>query len=163
MRTIILCLLVASCAPAAASSCNLTGSQYEVLDYSYYVGKPHNLGYTLAAIALKESNLGQWVVNLSDPSAGDYHVTLNKVIRLKQWENTQFNRNRAASLLIKDRELSSSLALNELLYWQTRLNSWDNAVKAYNEGSNWNSVKAEKYLADIETNIRHIKSCNWIN
>lgn len=163
MRIIILCLLVASCAPAVASNCNLTGSQYQVLDYSYYAGKPHNLGYTLAAIAMKESNLGQWVVNLSDPSAGDYHVTLDKVVLMKGWENTQFNRNRAASLLIKDKELSASLALNELLYWQGRFNSRDKAVKAYNEGNNWKSVKAEKYLADIEANIRHIKSCNWIN
>lgn len=87
MRIVLLTLLLVSCASAAvANTCNLTAGQYQVLDFSFYEGRKYDLGYTLAAIAMKESNLGDWVVNLNDPSAGDYHVTLNKVLKHKGWQ-----------------------------------------------------------------------------
>lgn len=162
MRIMLLTLLLVSCAPVAvANTCSLTASQYQVLDFSFYEGRKHDLGYTLAAIAMKESNLGNWVVNLNDPSAGDYHVTLNKVLKHKGWADTPFNRNRAASELIHNKQLSADLAINELLYWQRRLKGWDKAVRAYNAGNNWKSSGGAKYLTDIETNIRKIKECQW--
>lgn len=162
MRIVLFTLLLASCAPAVANTCNLSVKQYEVLDYSFYEGRKYNLGYTLAAIAMHESNLGDWVVNLNDPSAGDYHVTLDKVLRYKGWADTAFNRNRAASELIHNKQLSANLAINELLYWQRRLKDWDSAVRAYNAGNNWRSSRGTKYLTAIETNIRKIKECQWL-
>ena len=162
MRILLLTLLLVSCTPAVADTCNLSVKQYQVLDFSFYEGRKHDLGYTLAAIALKESNLGEWVINLNDPSAGDYHVTIDKVLKHKGWVDTPFNRNRAASELIHNKHLSADLAINELLYWQRRLEGWDNAVRAYNAGNRWKSSRGAKYLADIETNIRKIKECQWL-
>lgn len=163
MRTILFAILLSASALTQAHNCNITASQYQVLDFSYYQGLEYDLGYTLAAIAIKESNLGDWIVNLSDPSAGYYHVTLNKVLAVKQWEDTPFNRNRAASLLTQDHVLSSELALSELSYWSNRLNSWESAVRAYNAGNGWNSERGARYLADIKTNISRIKECGWFN
>ena len=55
MRIVLLTLLLVSCAPVAvANTCNLTASQYQVLDFSFYEGRKYDLGYTLAAFAMQK-------------------------------------------------------------------------------------------------------------
>lgn len=98
-----------------------------VLQFSYERSDPHNYGYTLAAISYAESRAGLWNINLQDPSAGYYHVTLDKVLTRMGWEDTPFNRNRAAQALIDDPILSSDLAIEELKLWTSiRGGRWRN-------------------------------------
>jgi hypothetical protein len=55
--------------------------------------------------------------------------------------------------LIKDDELSMSLALEELLYWRKQTGTWRNTVSAYNNG--WRYGKGNAYLTKI---IKHVKT-----
>lgn len=163
MTKYIIAILLFLPMTAQANQCRLTDAQRSVLEFSYSYGKEFDYGYTLAAIALKESNLGEWPINLQDPSAGFYHVTTIKVINLLGWSNTSFNHNRAASKLVYDHHLSAHLAIEELLYWRNRLGAWEASVRAYNAGNNWRSERGERYVFDIRENIARIQECNWLN
>lgn len=55
--------------------------QKAVLLKAYEYGAPHDLGYTLAAIAWKESCAGEYRMNFQDPSAGIYHAHLPGLIK----------------------------------------------------------------------------------
>ncbi|WP_051420595.1 hypothetical protein [Helicobacter pametensis] len=136
-------------------------SQIEVIAYAYHYGKDHNLGYTMAAIAWKESCAGLYRINFDDPSAGIYHAYLPGVIkRHYKAKNTSFRRNIVAERLIRDQEFASKIALEELLYWrQIRRNNWKEMIKSYNKGFSWEKSKgrdklAEAYYEDIAQKVK---------
>lgn len=143
--------------------CHLAPDQLAVVQYSYWYGKEWDVGYTLAAIAIQESNAGRWPVNLQDPSAGFYHVTLDKVIAALDWEDTKFNRNRAAGLLVNDPAFSASLAVKELLFWRDRNSGdWYEVWASYHKGGRgMSNHNGRLYANKIRGIIQKIKMCKW--
>ncbi|RDU70651.1 hypothetical protein [Helicobacter brantae] len=135
--------------------------QLQTIRYAYHYGKKDNLGYTMAAIAWKESCAGLYRINFEDPSAGIYHAYLPNVIRrhYKQ-RNTPFRRNVVAEKLIREPEFASQIALEELLYWKKiRKGNWKEMIKSYNKGFSWEKNKlrnkmAESYYEDISKKIQ---------
>lgn len=135
--------------------------QLQTIRYAYHYGKKQNLGYTMAAIAWKESCAGLYRINFEDPSAGIYHAYLPNVIRrhYKQ-RNTPFRRNVVAEKLIREPEFASQIALEELLYWKKiRKGNWKEMIKSYNKGFSWEKNKlrnkmAESYYEDISKKIQ---------
>lgn len=135
--------------------------QKKVILYAYNYGAPHGLGYTMSAIAWKESCAGEYMVNFSDPSAGIYHAYIPGVIKKysKKYKDTSFVRNLVGELLIRDSEFSSKVALETLLYWQkNRKGDYKNMIKSYNKGFSWdnnkrNNALAEDYYKDIRLKV----------
>ena len=146
-----------------SDECFLSDEQLDVVRFSYAQGEPHDVGWTLAAIAIKESNAGLWVVNLQDPSAGYYHVTTDKVVAALGWDSTLFNHNRAAARLIRDREFSAQLAIQELLFWRQATNTWLDVWASYHRGGRGpNLQQGILYAQDIRGIIAKIQTCGWI-
>lgn len=147
-----------------SEECVLTDDQLKYIQFSYRYGEPYDLGYTLAAIALQESNAGRWRVNVGDPSAGLYHVTLDKALKHLSWDDTPFNRNRAAQRLIDDHELAAELAVNELLFWKDRSSGkWLDTWASYNTGHiGLDSDRGVNYANNIRDLIGKIQQCGWI-
>lgn len=134
--------------------------QIQTIRYAYHYGKKHNLGFTMAAIAWKESCAGLYRINFEDPSAGIYHAYLPNVIkRHYKKRNTSFRRNAVAERLIRDPEFASQIALEELLYWKKiRKGNWKEIIKSYNKGFSWEknhlrNQMAESYYEDISKKI----------
>jgi len=86
----------------------LSLEQETVMKKAYHLGEPFNYGYTLAAIAWKESACGVYMINLQDPAAGVFHNNINTVMarHKKEYANTNFQRNRIAQMLIIKAETS---------------------------------------------------------
>ena len=149
--------------PIISEECVLNDIQKNTLNFSYSYGNKYDLGYTLAAIALKESNAGLWNISIQDPSGSPYHVTLNKVLADKGWESNSFNKNKAMQTLVNDVEYAASLAIKEILFWKERsAGNWMNVWASYNVGGmGKDSSKGTSYANDIRDNIAQIKRCGW--
>lgn len=151
--------LLAANAAYAFQDCELTPEQEGVLHFSYSYGEPHDYGYTMAAIAMEESNLGKWRLNLQDPSASAWGVTIDKAVTKLGWDHTPFNYNRAAQKLVDDIYFGAALALETILWWdKTREGNWRRVVESYNAGYGSNPEYVRRIIGHIDT----IKECNWL-
>lgn len=169
LMVVVLMVLISSQANASWNGCRLSESQRSVLEFSYSYGSEFGIGMTLAAIAMQESRLGDVNVNIQDPSASPFHITLDKYLRYRGWPDTNYNRNRAAHNLITDIYSGAHLATEEVLYWYNRHSNvsgherWRRTWASYNAGNRWNGSQGQTYATSITNNIRHIRECGWIN
>lgn len=130
-----------------------TPEQRWLLQQAYSYGLPYDYGYTLSAIVVKESFVGERVIryNPKDPSTGVTHIqfeTLKHLSGLNHWDSLAL----AEELIVKDL-LAFEYAVKKLdsvhgNFWQ----KW----KRYN-GS---GKAAEAYANDVQGIIRGFKRCN---
>jgi len=143
---IVLFLLVSLVAAQTASSLEeefnaFSLEQRAILQRAYDVGKPFNLGYTMAALAWQESRCGKYVLNLQDPSAGVFQNNIKSVMARHMQKDptikdTDFQRNLMAQRLFNSFELSAAEALAELEFWITVRGegNWFAIWQSYNGG-----------------------------
>ncbi|CAE09369.1 conserved hypothetical protein [Wolinella succinogenes] len=139
--------------------------QKAVLLKAYEYGAPHDLGYTLAAIAWKESCAGEYRMNFQDPSAGIYHAHLPGLIKkypsLKQ---NGFTQNVLGALLVKDDAFAAREAISELKYWEkVHQGNWERMIKSYNKGFSWQKDSqsnrlAEDYYQDVKEKVKRLQA-----
>lgn len=140
---------------------SLSVQQYKVLVKTYVKGYPFDYGYTLTAIAWKESCFGKYPINLGDPSFGVFHSLLSTVVSRNNVSETYWNTSRIAERLLLDFDFSFSQALAELKFWENYWTSkgvsrvWSHTVQSYNAGFNRN-VEAP-YRDDILLRIQILK------
>lgn len=144
---------------------HFSAKQREVLLQAYEYGAPYDLGYTLAAIAWKESCAGEYRMNFQDPSAGIYHAYIPGLIKkypsLKQ---NGFTQNMLGALLVKDDAFASREAVNELKYWdKVHQGNWEKMIKSYNKGFSWQKEKeanrlAQEYYKDIKGRVQKLRA-----
>ena len=153
-------------ANSAPMQCEFSKEQVKVLKYAYKRGKPHDLQWTLAAIAWQESSAG---VKLKNPKADSYGIfgsLLTTVeARLKDKEFTQslskvpLNRKQTVFLLKNDWEFASDFAIVELTYWKDRRS--DNhrqTVASYFGGNKPNTKAAQRYADTLGKKIQYLKT-----
>lgn len=149
-----------SCVPLK----DFSSSQKEVLLKSYLAGEEFGYGYTLAAIAWKESCAGEYKMNFQDPSAGNFHAYIPGVIRkyptLKQ---NGFTQNMVGALLVEDDDFAAKVAISELKFWDLEhKGNWKNIIKSYNKGYSWqksetSNKQAEKYYSDVAYRVKQLQ------
>lgn len=145
----------------ALSQEGLSNRQVEVLHQAFQAGAPKDMSYSLAAIAWKESSAGRYLMNLQDPSAGVFMVTIENAIGYLKWKDTPFNRNRMAQLLMEDFDLAAEFAMINLQFWVDQYgNDWRTIWKRYNGGYS-DSERSVKYSRDIARKISVIAECDW--
>ncbi|WP_419770931.1 MAG: transglycosylase SLT domain-containing protein [Candidatus Marinarcus sp.] len=143
---------------------DLTHEDLSLLKQIKEYAQKYDLAYSLMAIAVKESSLGRYKVNVDSYDYGLYQANINTVIRRHQVRNSTFNRNRMAMLLINDFEFATSNAIAELIYWKKIYgNNWSKIWASYNAGFNNDSSKAIKYSKDIEKIIIELKKVDALN
>lgn len=148
-----------------ATPARFSKAQRENLIYAYNFGAPRGMGYTMAAIAWKESCAGAYMLNFSDPSAGLYHAHIPVVLKYySSYKDSAFTRNVIGQILIDDRAFASKVALDSLLYWHGyHKGNHKNIIKSYNKGFKWEKDSAsdklaESYYLDIARKIRLLES-----
>lgn len=166
------CFGVVLCVPSirdlgAAESCSIfSDEQREVLQQSYDFGKPYDMGWSLAAIAWKESSAGLKLANFSDPSFGVYHILLKTAAA---HEGVDINSDpksgiNIATRLLWDNSYAADHAITVLNYWLGRHNGdWSKAWASYNGGNNWEGNAPQEYSADIKSKLSYLRKHKCIN
>lgn len=135
-------------------------NQRQVILKAFKYGFKSGFGYTMAAIAWKESCAGEYRVNFADPSAGIYHAYIPGLIRKHKQKDSSFMRNVVGELLMRDDKFASQTALEELNYWQkVRKGNWYEVIKSYNKGFSWEKDKkrnkmAQDYFEDVAKRVK---------
>lgn len=133
----------------------------EILKEIKEEGKKYGLSYTLMAIAIKESSLGKYLVNVDSMDYGLYQANIRTVIQRHNAKDTSWNRNKYAMKLISDFSFATKNAIAELTYWKKiHNNDWKKVWSSYNGGWKYNSKKARQYSRDIARIIRELKKVN---
>lgn len=137
---------------------NLTPQELNTLKEIKEHGKKNGLSYSLMAIAIKESGLGKYLVNVDTKDYGIYQANIKTVISRENAQDTSWNRNVLAMKLITDFQFATKNAIDELTYWQkVHNNDWTKVWSSYNGGWRYNSDAARQYSKDIASIIRELK------
>ncbi len=124
-------------------------------------GKKYGLSYSLMAIAVKESSIGKFLVNVDSKDYGLYQANIRSVISRHKAKNTSWNRNKYAMRLVTDFKFATKNAIAELNYWKkVHKNDWKKVWGSYNGGWKYNSKRARKYSQEIASIIRKLKKVN---
>ena len=139
----------------------LTNEEIQMLKEIKAQGKKYGLSYTLMAIAIKESSLGKYLVNVDSRDYGLYQANIKTVIKRHNAKNTSWNRNKYAMRLISDFKFATKNAIEELVYWKKiHNNDWKKVWSSYNGGWKYNSKRARLYSQDIAKIIQKLKKVN---
>lgn len=140
---------------------NLTPQQLEMLREIKKMGKDSGLSYSLMAIAIKESKLGAYMINISSKDFGMYQANITTVLNRQNIRDTSWNRNVFASKLVFDFEFATQNAIEDLTFWKkVHKNDWHKVWGSYNAGYRYNSKKARTYSREIASIIRELKKIN---
>jgi len=136
-------------------SCRIfTLDQINVMQQAYDFGKPHNLGWSMAAISWRESSAGVNMANWSDPSFGPFHNFINSVAARHGVMGDDRAMMVLAMRLFNDFDFAAQETVNELNYWISRHGeNWPLVWASYNAGNNWNSPRGAGYAEDIRQKI----------
>ena len=95
-----------------------------------------------------ESNGGDNLINLRDPSCGYFHANINTVIkRHSEIRDTPYNRNVLCSKLITDLDFAAAEAVAELNFWNKyHHGNYRKVLSSYNGGFRGNPVYMKKAL-----------------
>ena len=141
---------------------SMNKSQRKVISKSFEYGQPHDLGYTLAAIAWHETGAGKVLVNTRTHSYGVYQINLKTALSREKMANEGFNRNMIASKLVSDIEFAAKHALMEIRDWR-KIRGKDNltaVLASYNGG--WAGPKiteSQRYAEAVKAKIKTLKAC----
>lgn len=139
-------------------------NQKQVILKAFKYGAKSGFGYTMAAIAWKESCAGEYRVNFTDPSAGIYHAHIPGIIKKHKQKDSAFMRNMVGELLMRDDEFASQTALEELSYWhKVRKGNWYEVIKSYNKGFSWEKDRerdkmAQAYFEDVAKRVKELQT-----
>lgn len=139
-------------------------NQKQVILKAFKYGAKDGFGYTMAAIAWKESCAGEYRVNFTDPSAGIYHAHIPGIIKKYKQKDSAFMRNMVGELLMRDDEFASQSAFEELSYWhKVRKGNWYEVIKSYNKGFSWEKDKerdkmAQAYFEDVAKRVKELQT-----
>ena len=139
-------------------------NQKQVILKAFKYGAKSGFGYTMAAIAWKESCAGEYRVNFADPSAGIYHAHIPGIIKKHKQKDSAFMRNMIGELLMRDDEFASQTALEELSYWhKVRKGNWYEVIKSYNKGFSWEKDRerdkmAQAYFEDVAKRVKELQT-----
>jgi len=139
----------------------LSKKEIETLKEIKKLGQKQGLSYSLMAIAIKESSLGKYLINVDSRDYGLFQANIKTVLSRHKVKNTSWNRNRYAMRLISDLQFATKNAIAELTYWKKiHKNDWKKVWSSYNGGWKYNSKRARNYSRDIEKIIRALKKVN---
>lgn len=132
-----------------------TTEQQQLIQNAHSFGLPFDYGFTLAAIVVKESFVGNRVIryNVADPSTGVTHIQFDTLKHLS-------GRNHWDTLA-----LAEELIVNDLLAFEYAVKKLDSVRGGFWEKwrrYNGKGKAAEMYANDIQGIIRGLKRCSVI-
>lgn len=142
----------------------LNEKQIAVLKKSYELGEPHDLGYTLAAIALKESTAGSYIINAISSDYGVYQGNVETICKQAGVFHNPFQCNVEIQRVVNDIERASEHAIETLSYWKNYHTKrtenylvYEKMIRSYNAGFGFD--RATDYWLDYRKKFHTIKQC----
>lgn len=155
---VLLCLFISGAFATNFNANKLTKQELRMLKLIKQHGQKHGLSYSLMAIAIKESSIGKYPINVDSKDFGLYQANIRTVLSREKVRDTSWNRNKIASKLITDFQYATKNAIAELAYWKkVHNNDWRKVWGSYNGGWRYDSERARKYSRDIASIIRKLK------
>lgn len=157
--TLGLGLLLSACHPVYASEIvqecpYFTPEQLLTMQRAYEAGDKIDMNYTMAAIALQESNAGEQLVN---HRTRDYGVFQNHLKTVASREGVKPSKH-LANKLVKNFDYSADHAVKELEYWkQVRKDRLQDVLASYNAG--FNMKAGRKYANEVMDKIAMLQNC----
>ncbi|MGM0519462.1 MAG: transglycosylase SLT domain-containing protein [Campylobacterota bacterium] len=140
---------------------NLSKDEVKMLKQIKKEGAKYGLSYSLMAIAIKESSIGKYLVNVNSKDFGLYQANIKTVINRQKVKDTSWNRNKLAMKLISNFEFATQNAIAELKYWKkVHKSDWRRVWGSYNGGWSYNSKRARKYSREIASIVRKLRQAN---
>lgn len=164
-KVIALVMMVSTSVGAATCSGwdSLSEEQQYRLEYSYAYGKPEGLGYTLAAIALVESQAGLYKVNLESRDFGVHQIN-ERTLFSTLGVTSHWKKKEIITKVIVDDSLSAYLAMSVLKHFnKVHKGSWKKTVMSYNIGNRKDKItvkRGEAYYNKVVTSVRMLKLCS---
>lgn len=143
---------------------DLSNEKLQLIMQIYVFGNKHDLGYSLVAVAWKESDFGNYLVNISDGKYGSfglYHIRLDYA-SIRNKITTDWGRSRYAEKLLHDFNISSMEAVTNLMYWAEYMsntkNPYQNMFSGYNGGVRGHILgKPKAYGKDAVLRVKALK------
>lgn len=143
---------------------SLNEKQKTVLQQSYNLGKPYDLGYTLATIAFKESSAGVYLINAMTSDYGIFQGNVRTVCSQAGVYHTPFQCNLEIQRIINSIDIAAKHAIETLTYWRNYHQKrseyamvYENMIRSYNAGFNFQH--ADEYWNTFQKNFHMIKQC----
>ena len=141
---------------------SMGADKQELIRSIYKSAEPYDLGYSLVAIAWKESNLGEWMINITDGKHGSfglYHIRLDYAL-VRNKITSSWDKSRYAEKLLYDFNVSTAEAISLLIYWYNYHKSspdrWKRTYGSYNGGFKV-SKQSKAYADDIGYRIQALR------
>lgn len=137
---------------------SLSKSQKKMLVTLYNYGKQFDLGYTIAAIAWKESNVGEYMLNINSRNNYDCGMFQNNVKSVHSREGrklTKYSADKTCQKLMVDINYALLHVTEELEYWKNLYP--DDFMKiwtSYNKGFNNSKAYTDEYALDILLRVK---------
>lgn len=159
MRVLLVLLATITIAKA---ECRFTPEQNAVLHLAYAVGQPHDLGYTMAALAWKEGFVGRYIVriNPNDGEHGSYgvtHVLLTTAMWMLDVDSTWEAKAKLAPKMMNDDIYTLHLSLEYLQRFDHL--PWRQQIAKYNGAGQ----RAEAYAEDVVKRVGVLTSCKYFS
>lgn len=158
------CIISLSASSSVYRCPKLSTSQIHVLQDSYKLGQPHDLGYTLAALAFKESTAGKYKINAISRDFGIFQGNVETICKQAGVFHNSFLCNVEIQNVVNDIDLAAKHAIDTLTYWNNYHNNravshlvYEKTIRSYNAGFSFN--KATKYWTDFRLDFHMIKQC----
>ncbi|QZI90406.1 hypothetical protein MYOV003v1_p0082 [Vibrio phage 207E48.1] len=161
---VVLGMCLAHNTTAATCPVDFGQDQIEVLQFSYDMGKHEDLGWTLAAIAWKESSAGRELVRIDGESYkmvsyGIYHSLL-KYASKRAGCKSRACEGKVVQDLMTDPVKAAEEAIRVIQYWQGYhgKDNWKAVWRGYNDGFQ-KSDAGYNYADNIAQKVRYLKAC----
>ena len=122
-------------------------------------GEPYNLGLTLPAIAMAESNLGLYRLNIDSRDIGLMQINYKTGANILGVTN-HYKKIELYQKLIYDDDLNVTLAIKVLKHFEGK--GWKNMVISYNIGNNTSpsyKLRGDSYYKKVSNNLKVLKRC----
>lgn len=140
--------------------------QLQVMRQSYELGQPHDLGLTLAALALKESSAGRYLINAISADYGVYQGNVKTVCIQSSVYHDNFLCNQEVQRVVSDIVRASEHAVETLNYWRNYHSKrtlkglvYENMIRSYNRGFSFDDDGGDNYWKQFKKDFHTIKQC----
>lgn len=140
----------------------LSQQQLDVLHQVAERAYPFDMGYSAAAMAWQESNLGEWPVDIAGKSCGVFHKIIPNYMKDKKMTINSFKTNVVCADFMNDINLATSAYLDDMHYWKTSLQKrgykgkelWDMMFRSYNAGYRLENKDGIRYSKQVQARIQ---------
>lgn len=143
----------------------LSPQQKQLLRQTFIRGSSYNLGYSLTAIAMKESDSGKYQLGVNSATSfdcGPFQANVSVVLRRLGRTNSYYSRSEICTKLISNYDYAFTEAVFALQFWHKHSEGdWRKTWAHYHCGYKISSDRCRSYSRTIKANINLLKRVGY--